>query len=136
GDRRPLIEQLRIARVEQGLVATALRWAVLGRLSSATTAESLGDEPSSVNDRIHRRQQFPPRIGLADVASRTGAECGFGDVPRPMLAHEEDSEIRIVCEDSAGCFDAVQRREANVEQNQIRSESDGFLNGIWSIGGL
>src|SRR5262245_56956112 len=53
-----------------------------------------------------------------------------------MLAHEENSAARIVCEDSAGCFDAVQRGEADVEENQIRPKIGGFLNRLWSIGGL
>jgi len=116
-------------------VPAAVRGRAVGSLLNATS-ESLGHEPAAVDDGVHRRRQFTPGIRLTDIASRAGAECGFRDFPRLMLADEEDPDARIVCEDSAGSFDAVQRRETDVEQNQIRSKMRGFLDGIGSISGF
>ena len=53
-----------------------------------------------------------------------------------MLADEEDFEIWIVCEDTSRGFDAVQRRQADVEQDEIRSKGGGFLNGFRPVGGV
>jgi hypothetical protein len=53
-----------------------------------------------------------------------------------MFADEQDLEVRVVCEDSAGRFDAVQRRQTDIEQNQIGPKIRGFLDGIGSISGF
>src|SRR5262245_46589952 len=116
-------------------MATVVQDMFVRALNDATSKPGC-DESPTLDDGIHRRRQFTPRIRLADIASRARAECGFRDLPRLVLADEEDFDVRIACEDSARCFDAIHHRKADVEQNQIGSKIGGFLNGIGPIGGL
>ena len=60
GNRRPVLEEQFVVRVEGRLVATAARRAAVGPLPNDSTPETPGDEPSPLDDRVHRRRQFTP----------------------------------------------------------------------------
>jgi hypothetical protein len=53
-----------------------------------------------------------------------------------VRAHEQDSRIWDKREDSSSGFDSVDRREPDVQDDEIRPEPLGFLNRLKSIGGF
>ena len=73
---------------------------------------------------------------LVDVTKRAGPEAFPNDVGGGFHAHEHHSCAGYPVANLPGGFHAVHFREANVEQDQVRLEVTGELDGFHAIGSL
>jgi hypothetical protein len=77
-------------------------------------------EMSVLHDRFHRRQEFMSGTGLYDVAPRACPDAqGVLSYRRALvLTNEKDSAGRSAGADSPRNFDAIELRQADIQQNQ------------------
>lgn len=104
-----------------------------GRSPEEVTCQTGTDKPLTCKDRFNSRQQLSFRIRFDDVAARARAQGLFCNVSRAVFAHEENFGSRGNVSDSASCFNPIQRRKTDVEQDQVWLQFLRLLNGFQSV---
>src|SRR5262245_5068001 len=108
----------------------------MANIEIAVKAQSAADESLAFQNCVDGRQQIAQGERLMNIASRALTQSLLHYVGIGLLADEE--ELCTGCKPaySLGGFYAIQFRQANVHQNQIRLQLLGHLDSLHSVGSL
>jgi len=91
------------------------------------------DKLTSRKDCSHSSDKVGPCLVFYNVALRAQAKGHLHHIWSRFLSQEDDFRVRDKGTDLSSCFDSVQTWEANVQQNQIRSQLYRLLNRFQSV---
>ena len=129
-EQRQVIQKESIIGIEAYLVVAGDLDALMR--TAVKTSQTAADKPLAVQNRSHSRQQFTS-IRLDDIGICTCAQGLFGNLSGAVLAYEDDFGRGGNFPDSASGFDPIQRRQSDVEQDQVWLQFFCFSNRLQPV---
>jgi hypothetical protein len=101
-----------------------------------TAALFAADKIPSGPDRFHGGQQVGGESGFKNVAGGSQAESFLHYQRRRFLAHEENPGVGGEFANETSGVESIHSGESDVEENQVRVQFGGLLNGVESVKGF
>src|SRR5262249_33628037 len=132
---RVVIQQQSLGRIESRFMMSRRP-----EIRSSRLLEKLdqlcAQETSALDDGFHGRYQLASRCRLQQVAGSRHGEGRADDVSRLMLADEQNPAAGAKRTDSSSRLNAIELRQADVQQDEVRRERLGFLDRFVSVRGF
>jgi hypothetical protein len=103
------------------------------RIGGIISSHAGTNKQLALENGFHGGQQFPCGVRLNDIAPRARAQSFFYDVPRAIFAYKQNLGLRGQLSDTACGLDSIQRRKANIEQDEIGLQFSGFLHRLQAV---
>src|SRR5215213_5234630 len=93
-----------------------------------------GEEGLMISQRLDRGDEEAARVGLEEKSTGPGLEHVPDEGIRIVHREDQDLDSRKPGSDLPGCLDAVERRQAKIENGDVGAGSEGKLDGLLAVG--
>jgi hypothetical protein len=120
---------------KDGVAGTERQTMMMGSeaIASRDALEPAADESSATNDRVEHREQVSIRARFVDITVGASRQRLLHDIQRGFIGHEHQPGVREQRPQLTHRLNTAQRRQGDIEHDDIRPERGSLTDGVQPI---